>query len=168
MTGVDVVDAASRCARGVISTATCTSSRSRQSLPHPVHGGLDPAGQKFVATTLAAHGIPDLDPRDLHPTLEVTYRRSTLAFLSAGHRTTVDTDVRWTAQDGIRAFVERVAVVETKAGSTPTAVDRALWRLGHRPMQISKYGAGMVTTHADLPHLKWHRTLTNPLLAHAS
>jgi hypothetical protein len=26
----------------------------------------------------------------------------------------------------------------------------------------------MVTTHADLPHLKWHRTLTNPLLAHAS
>ena len=61
-----------------------------------------------------------------------------------------------------------VAVVETKAGSTPTAVDRALWRLGHRPMQISKYGAGMVTTHADLPHLKWHRTLTNPLLAHAS
>lgn len=145
-----------------------TTVKERQSLPHPVHGGLDPAGQKFVATTLAAHGIPDLDPRDLHPTLEVTYRRSTLAFLSAGHRTTVDTDVRWTAQDGIRAFVEKVAVVETKAGSTPTAVDRALWRLGHRPMQISKYGAGMVTTHADLPHLKWHRTLTNPLLAHAS
>ena len=42
-----------------------TTVKERQSLPHPVHGGLDPAGQKFVATTLAAHGIPDLDPRDL-------------------------------------------------------------------------------------------------------
>lgn len=127
----------------------------------------------FVARTLAGHGITDVDVPALAPTLQVTYTRSTLAFLAEGHRTTIDTDLTWATPQGTALTVPALAVIETKAGSTPTAVDRALWRLGHRPARMSKYGTGLAATHPHLPHLKWHHTLNHPLLrpptlAHAS
>jgi hypothetical protein len=42
-------------------------------------------------------------------------------------------------------------------------VDRQLWAAGHRPVRISKYGAGMAALHPDLPDLKWHRALNHHL-----
>ena len=134
----------------------------------------------FVTATLRLHGIADVVASELRPTLHVSYTRSTLAFLSDGARTTIDTALAWrTSMLPMAQWTESrlgdhpigangLAVLETKAGSTPTSVDRALWRLGHRPVRMSKYGAGLATLRPDLPHLKWHRTLTNPLLALAS
>lgn len=119
----------------------------------------------FVDSTLRAHGVTDVSVEGLRPVLEVDYRRSTLAFLSVGARATVDTDLCWRGLDGRSVRLPGVAILETKAGSTPTGVDRALWRLGHRPARLSKYGAGLAVTDASLPHLKWHRILTDPLLA---
>ncbi len=51
-------------------------------------------------------------------------------------------------------------IVETKGGSSPSALDRALWRTGTRPSRVSKYGAGLAALDDDLPDLKWHRVLT--------
>ena len=50
-------------------------------------------------------------------------------------------------------------IVETKGGSTPSPLDRALWRAGVRPSRISKYGVGLAALDDDLPSLKWHRLL---------
>ena len=37
--------------------------------------------------------------------------------------------------------------------------DRLLWRSGHRPNQISKYGTGLAALRPELPSTKWHRIL---------
>ena len=55
-----------------------------------------------------------------------------------------------------------LAIVETKGGSTPSAMDRLLWARGHRPVSISKYGVGVAALH-DVPRLKWHRVLARDL-----
>ena len=102
----------------------------------------------------------------LEPVLLTAYRRATLS-LNAD-RATIDTGLTWAGATGRTLTTTGLAVIETKAGSTPTALDRLLWRQGHRPLRMSKYGTGLALLHPDLPHLKWHRTLTNPLLAHAS
>ena len=52
-----------------------------------------------------------------------------------------------------------LAVVETKAGATPSAVDRLLWAAGHRPVRLSKFATGLALLHPDLPANRWHRTL---------
>ena len=41
----------------------------------------------------------------------------------------------------------------------PSSTDRLLWRHGHRPVRISKYGTGMAALHADLPAHPWRRVL---------
>lgn len=160
-TGGAFLEVKTRGARG-------TTVKTRLALGEACSATLPDEGLSFVTATLRAHEVGDVDVSALRPTLEVRYRRSTLALLTNGSRTTIDTDLAWSAQDGTRLSVPHLAVVETKAGSTPTAVDRALWRHGHRPVRLSKYGAGLAATHPTLPHLKWHRTLTHPLLALAS
>ncbi|OUE09106.1 hypothetical protein CMsap09_09190 [Clavibacter michiganensis] len=52
-----------------------------------------------------------------------------------------------------------MAIVETKSGSRPSAVDRLLWSHGHRPSTISKYGTGLAALRDDLPSNKWNRVL---------
>ena len=53
----------------------------------------------------------------------------------------------------------RLAIVETKTGATPSSTDRLLWRHGHRPVRISKYGTGLAVLHPDLPATPWRRVL---------
>lgn len=163
-TGAIWLEVKTRGARG-------TTVKTRLALDAPVGVTLTDRAAEFVVQTLATQGIPAVDVAALRPALDVRYRRSTLAFLSSGSRTTIDTDLTWRGTgevDGLTITVPDVAVIETKAGSTPTGVDRALWSRGHRPVRLSKYGAGLAATRPTLPHLKWHRTLTHPLLALAS
>lgn len=47
-----------------------------------------------------------------------------------------------------------------EACRVPTELDRLLWRRGHRPVCLSKYGAGLAALTPDLPDEKWHRVLT--------
>lgn len=133
----------------------------------PVLAGLDPDGQAFVAGTLADSGI-EVDPADLLPVITTRYRRSTLQLPDTGHgtsRATLDVDLRWTSPGGHEELVgDGLAIVETKGGRSPSDLDRALWRLGHRPARISKFGTGLAALHEDLPDLTWHRTLQRHLL----
>jgi hypothetical protein len=54
-------------------------------------------------------------------------------------------------------------VVETRGGSTPSDLDRLLWRHGHRPERISKYGTGLALLRPDLPDGPWRRVIRRHL-----
>ncbi len=52
-----------------------------------------------------------------------------------------------------------LVIVETKSGARPSDIDRLLWRSGHRPISLSKYGTGLAALRGELPSNKWARTL---------
>ncbi|PZU41322.1 MAG: molecular chaperone [Arsenicicoccus sp.] len=164
--------------RSYLDTGTCwlevktrgprgTTVKARQ--PHPVGmpSALTADAAGFVERTLRDQGVPlPRDGWDAAPALDTAYRRSTLA-LADGARATIDTRLRWTSPDGTELAPEGVAVVETKGGSTPTSLDRALWAAGHRPVRISKFATGLALLDPTLPAHRWHRllTTTGPLAA---
>ena len=122
-------------------------------------------GLTFVGRAVEAHRLPTNVVPTLHPVLVTTYRRLTLYLPGedgrADSRGTLDTRLAFGAP-GSGALAYRavgLAVVETKGGTAPSALDRQLWRMGHRPVAISKYAAGLSVVRGDLPDLKWHRTL---------
>lgn len=85
---------------------------------------------------------------------------------SAASRTTVDTGLVWTDPSTGRSLPLRgLAIVETKTGSTPSSTDRLLWRRGHRPVRVSKYGTGLAVLHPDLPATPWRRVLDRHVAA---
>jgi hypothetical protein len=139
-------------------------------MPHPDLGtaAMDGPGRSFVDESLAAALVAGVRACELRPVLATSYDRSTL--LLPGDRptrVTVDTELGWTwlAAAGASARdLDRpgLAIVETKGGSTPSAMDRLLWARGHRPVSISKYGVGVAALH-DVPRLKWHRVLARDL-----
>lgn len=96
----------------------------------------------------------------LAPVISGSYTRTTFKAGVVG-RMTVDTHAKWWHPEDPGHQAELTgAVVETKSGSTPSAVDRTLWRLGYRPQKISKFGTGMAALNRDLPANRWHRILT--------
>jgi hypothetical protein len=129
---------------------------------HPVDDRrhLDGAARRFVA----AH-TPWCDPTaELVPVLTTDYRRCTLVDLRDGTRATCDIGLAFVAGDcagshGQAASLEHHVVLETKSRGAPTNVDRALWRAGHRPLPLSKFGVGMALSHPGLPANRWHRTI---------
>lgn len=134
----------------------------KQRIAHPdaeLTGGLTLEGSAFVAAIVGAGAA-----RSLRPVLATSYQRSTLFLPSSASRVTVDVDLGWSSLRGVRDLDRpTVAIVETKTGSTPSAVDRLLWSRGHRPVRISKYGVGMAALVPDLPRLKWHHVLDRHL-----
>ncbi|MCW2817021.1 MAG: uncharacterized protein JWN84_4476 [Nocardioides sp.] len=127
--------------------------------PDPVECGITPAGAALITETIGADTV-----RDLEPVLTTAYRRTTLLLPAGSTRVTIDVDLGWTSViTGKDLERTSIAVIETKTGSTPSAVDRLLWSHGHRPVRLSKYGAGMAALHHELPHLKWHRALDRHL-----
>lgn len=144
-----------------VKTRTARDQTLKQRIEHPeaeVIGGLDANGEVFVADVIG----PRTTAR-LRPVLVTGYQRSTLLLPEpdgTDSRVTIDVDLGWTSLTSQRDLDRpSLAIVETKTGSTPSAADRLLWRAGHRPLRISKYGVGMAALHPDLPRLKWHRTL---------
>ena len=133
----------------------------KQRMAHadPQSAGLTVEGSAFVA------GVIGIEPtRILRPVLVTAYRRATLLLPSSNARVTIDVDLGWTSLATGGDFDRtRLAIVETKTGSTPSSFDRMLWSSGHRPVRISKYGAGMAALEPGLPHLKWHRALDRHL-----
>jgi hypothetical protein len=130
----------------------------KQRIAHPdAHeaDGLASDGLVFVADVVGA-GVAGA----LEPVLATGYRRTTLYLPASRSRVTVDVDLGWTSLTRV-ADLKRpsLAIVETKTGSTPSAMDRLLWSRGHRPTRLSKYGVGMAALHPDLPRLKWHRAM---------
>ena len=113
------------------------------------------AGALFVDDALARAGLGTIRSRDLRPTLRTAYRRTTLHLPATDVRVTVDTDLTWALPGGAAATLDGVALVETKSTSAPSAADRRLWRSGHRPSRISKYGTGLAALRGDLPDNRW-------------
>jgi hypothetical protein len=132
----------------------------KQRIPHPdPQTGITLEGAAFVAAVIGAEHT-----RALRPVLVTAYRRSTLLLPGSSARVTIDVDLGWTSLvNGLDLDRTRVAIVETKSGSTPSVVDRQLWASGHRPVRISKYGVGMAALDPDLPQLKWHRAIERHL-----
>ena len=136
---------------------------------------LDAARREFVDEALGRAGVPPV-ARALVPVLGTSYRRTTLHLpggaddgpdaAATDSRVTVDTDLAWSAPGGPRLCLPGMAIVETKTGSTPSAADRWLWRHGHRPARISKYGTGLAALQGSLPANKWHPVLRRHFVPH--
>ncbi len=126
---------------------------------------LDAAGVAYAGALLPDAGIPRAGrlAAQLTPTLETRYRRVTLLLApDAGRdpsRGTIDLALEWIDTDGATLRLPRSVIVETKSGSRAGALDRALWRYGHRPATLSKYATGLAALHPDLPRNKWRRVL---------
>lgn len=140
-----------------VKTRTGRGHNLKQRIPHPdaeVNDGLTLDGRRFVS------GIVGHRTEALQPVLVTAYQRTTLFLPQSTSRVTIDVDLGWTSLASGRDLDRpSLAIVETKTGSTPSEMDHLLWRHGHRPIRISKYGVGMAALHPDLPRLKWHRTL---------
>lgn len=123
---------------------------------------LSRSDQAFVAEVLRDHRVPDIDVTELRPVLGTRYERSTLVLPTAA-RCTIDTRVTW--QDVLGNVLSRpdLVIVESKTGSTPSPVDRSLWRLGIRPSRFSKFGSGLAALHPGLPANRWHPVLADVL-----
>lgn len=94
------------------------------------------------------------------PALVSRFERVTLHLPRCEARATVDTGLTWSSPGGPdERTLPGLVVVETKTGSTPSSLDRLLWRAGHRPVRLSKYGTGMAALHPDLPAARWRRIL---------
>ena len=133
----------------------------KQRMVHAVRleDGLSAEGRAFVTPIVG----PEVTCA-LTPVLVTAYRRTTLLLPRSGARVTIDVDLDWTSMTSGDAIVSRrLAIVETKTGSTPSPVDRQLWARGHRPVRLSKFGVGMAALHPELPRLKWHRALERHL-----
>jgi hypothetical protein len=133
----------------------------------PVVGDeLDADAVAYAGDLLAGAGIPDADhlAHTLSPVLLTRYRRATLLLpaIEGGDpsRATIDLDLTWIGADGRGFALPGSVIVETKSGQRAGALDRTLWRLGHRPASLSKYGTGMAALHPSLPSHKWRRVLS--------
>ncbi len=132
----------------------------------PVAGDvLDDDAVAYAAELLADAGIPAASQlaADLVPVLVTRYRRTTLLLPAVGggdaSRATIDVDLTWICADGRAMALPQSVIVETKSGQRAGALDRTLWRHGHRPASLSKYGTGMAALHPGLPSHKWRRAL---------
>ena len=97
----------------------------------------------------------------LGPVLTTRYLRSTL-LLPEGVRVTVDLDFEAQVPDGRMVTLPGMAVVETKSRRVPSAADRWLWELGHRPLRVSKFGTSLAALETWLPANKWTQALRHP------
>lgn len=134
--------------------------------PEVSRGRLGAEGATFVADQLAVGGVRRVEVTRLAPILVTSYRRSTLFLPESGSRATIDVDLGWSTAGPLPPRDldrPRLAIVETKTGSTPSALDRVLWSHGHRPQCVSKFGVGMAALVPGLPDLKWHRVLRHDL-----
>jgi len=130
----------------------------RHEHPFEIRSGLDPGSRAFAA---ACPLIGD-ESAALEPALATRYTRATLLVGPDRARVTIDTDVEAFAPDGRAVTLAGMAIVETKSGGPPSAADRLLWSLGHRPARISKYCTSLAVLNPELPSNAWTRALRQP------
>lgn len=119
-------------------------------------------GVHEVGSLPAAHErwiVETTNLQDVQPVLWNSYRRTTLLLPDGLGRATVDTDLAWWDERGCYAVVPNLVVIETKTYHGNSSFDRALWRHGHRPLRMSKFGAGIAALHPEFPRHRWHRTM---------
>ncbi len=104
----------------------------------------------------------------LQPALTTRYRRSTLLLDRDEARVTLDRDVAGMAPDGRTVTLEGMVIIETKSAGCPGEVDRLLWRLGCRPVRVSKFATSLAALQPELPSNRWTRALGKPWRVHAA
>lgn len=112
-------------------------------------GTLGPVAAGFVGSVLREHGFA-VDVARLQSTMEVTYRRATLAAPERGLRMTVDSDMVCDLDGRTVRLDAGFLVVETKGASRPGPADRALVGMGVRPRSLSKYASAASLLRDDL------------------
>lgn len=136
-------------------------------------GGTDKHTRTVPATQFAM--VPDLAPAvlsevlaaryriaaptGLAPRLLVSHHRHTLAARSGACRVTVDTGLRFTAGPVTAGLRDNLVLVETKSARGRSDADDLLRRVGARPVNVSKYCAGMALTCPHLPDQPWRPLL---------
>lgn len=94
------------------------------------------------------------------PSMRNQYSRVTLASRSTPERTTVDFDLAVLGGADLAGSMRRdVALVETKSARGNGEIDRILWRLGARPVRVSKYCIGIALLHPYLPVNRYSRAM---------
>jgi len=122
---------------------------------------LTPDGSAYIAALLGEEGHDPALVARMRPSLGSRYLRSTL-LLGCGSRATIDTELHWSGPSGDAIDLPGYAIVESKSAGRPNELDRLLWRAGHRPSGISKFGTGTAALRPELPDNKWSRTLRGP------
>ncbi|MBL3699562.1 polyphosphate polymerase domain-containing protein [Leucobacter luti] len=126
---------------------------------------ITPAGGAYLGALLERHGHDAALVSELQPALVSRYRRTTL-LLPEGSRATIDTHLRWAdcagRGDAAAIALPTHVILESKSAGRISELDRALWRAGHRPSGISKFGTGTAALHPELPGNKWARALAGP------
>lgn len=112
---------------------------------------LDEPGRALVAAALSdAYGADILD--DLGPTARTTFERVTLVDPAAGERMTIDRGLTVELCGRTVTFDTDLAIVECKTGALHAPILRTMAELGHRPVNVSKYGLGVAASrHPDTP-----------------
>jgi hypothetical protein len=101
-----------------------------------------------------------IDTPALRPSLTTAYLRTTLVDTARGNRVTCDVDLRFDDHAGGSYGPTRgVVVVESKSVGGDSPADRALRRVGARPVNLSKYCVGMAVLDRTLPANRWNREL---------
>ena len=154
-TGSSYLEIKTRGARG-------TTVKERDEYDPERRGELTADARDDVAGALSTIGVASERAEELDATLVTRYRRATLLAPDGSGRATVDTDLEWIEPDGNGFALPRLAIIETKSGSSASAVDRLLWRSGHRPATVSKYATGLAALHPELPGNRWARLLRGP------
>lgn len=93
--------------------------------------------------------------------LTTRYARTTIVDLVGRSRMTCDVDLRFTggAGTGAGSGPTAMVLVESKTAGAASRADRLLWHLGHRPIGLSKYCAGLAVLDPTLPANRWNRVL---------
>lgn len=130
--------------------------KERYPYPWSARHGLDPEARGLaherVGRSIAAPALRE--------TLTITYQRSTFVAPGSGSRMTCDVDLQFQDPDGRRSHpLGGLVVLESKTVGAESAVDRALRRLGVRPLSLSKYCVGMALLDPALPANRWNREL---------
>ena len=101
-----------------------------------------------------------IDAPALRDVLTTAYHRATLVDVTHGHRVTCDVNLCFENPQGRRyGPLDGVVVLESKTVGGTSPIDRALIRLGIRPLSLSKYCVGMTVLDPSLPANRWNRAL---------
>ncbi len=139
--------------------ARSTTVKERIEYDFPQRDRLTPEGREYASAGLDGLGLDGDHVQALSPVLATRYQRTTLLVPGGRGRATIDTDLSWELADGTMLSLPELAIIETKSGSKPGAVDRLLWGGGLRPVALSKYATGLAALRPDLPSNKWARVL---------
>ncbi|SDQ52206.1 polyphosphate polymerase domain-containing protein [Microbacterium sp. cf332] len=136
-----------------------TTVKERSAYDLELRSTLTDVAREEVTAAFVAIGVDPGRADELEATLVTRYSRSTLLAPDGSARATIDTGLRWDGLNGAGFTLPGLAIVETKSPSSASAIDRLLWRSGHRPVSVSKYATGLAALRSELPRNRWDRLL---------